>query len=172
MARARALTNLRAADAALAFAIVLAPVLLTHSLAAQGVSSSVLRPTVAASAVFDAHPIGLVSAGIETDAGLYARLGLSAAGGASTASGARAVGELSATGRFLLDPLRQSARGIYATGGLALRVQQATRPRALVLAGLGLEGRPLGRVMPAIEAGLGGGARVSVVLRPVRPARR
>ena len=139
---------------------------------AQRASDPVLRPNVAATVVFDAHPIGLVSAGLETDAGLYARLGLSAGVGASTARGAHTVGELDATGRFLLDPLRQAAHGLYATGGLALRIATTDRPRLFVLAGLGVEGRAIGRVMPAVEAGLGGGARVAVVLRPVRAGRR
>lgn len=170
MARARALTVLRAA-AALAIPLV------TRHAAAQGggpraAGDPLLRPSVGATVVFDAHPLGLVNAGVEGDAGLYARLGLTAGIGASDASRAHAVGELDATGRFLLDPLRQSARGVYATGGLALRVERATRPRVLVLAGLGVEGRPVGRVMPAVEAGLGGGVRLGVVLRPVRAGRR
>ena len=133
-------------------------------------SGAALRPSVGATAVFATHTLGLVSAGLEGDAGLYARLGLAASAGASTDG--RAVGEVAGTGRFLLDPLRQSSRGLYATGGLALRVEHAVRPRLFVLAGLGLEGRPVGRVVPAVEAGVGGGARLGVVLRPVRPGRR
>ena len=131
-----------------------------------------LRPNVGVTAVVATHPIGLASVGVERDAGLYARVGLVASGGASTADGGRAVGEVAAIGRFLLDPLRQQAHGIYATGGLALRVEHAARPRPFVLAGLGVEGRPLGHVMPALEAGLGGGARVGIVLRPLRANRR
>ncbi|GJG85591.1 hypothetical protein tb265_07720 [Gemmatimonadetes bacterium T265] len=131
-----------------------------------------LRPSVGATAVVGPHTLGLLSAGLEGDAGLYARLGLVAGVGATTGSGGRAVGEVAGIGRFLLDPLRQAPRGIYATGGLAVRVERTARPRTFVLAGLGLEGRPLGRVVPAIEAGVGGGARLGVVLRPLRPGRR
>lgn len=131
-----------------------------------------LRPSVGVTAIVATHPIALASVGIERDAGLYARVGLVASGGASTADGGRAIGEVAAVGRFLLDPLRQSARGVYATGGLALRVEHTARPRLFVLAGVGVEGHPLGRLMPAIEAGLGGGARVGVVLRPLRANRR
>lgn len=130
------------------------------------------RPAVGVTAVAAAHPLALATFGVEGDAGLYARFGLAAAAGATAAHGGRAVGEVAATGRFLLDPLRQAARGLYATGGLALRLEPGERPRPLVLAGLGLEGRPIGRVVPAVEAGLGGGARLGVVLRPVRPGRR
>ncbi len=174
MARARTLTRARTQSrtARVALAALLALVVGARRGAAQPAADAPLRPSLAATAVFDAHPLGLVSAGVEGDAGLYTRLGLSAAIGTSTASGAHTVGEVAATGRFLLDPLRQQAHGVYATGGLALRLQRATRPRPLVLAGLGVEGRPLGPVMPALEAGLGGGARLGVVLRPARPRRR
>lgn len=133
---------------------------------------SALRPSAAATAVIATHPIGLASVGLERDLGLYARFGIVGSAGASAADGGRAVGEVAAIGRFLLDPLRQSSRGVYATGGLALRVERTTRPRPFVLAGLGVEGRPRGRVIPALEAGLGGGARVSLVLRPTRANRR
>lgn len=159
MARARAL-------------IAVAGVAVARHAPAQQAPGPTLRPSVAATAIIGTHTLGLVSAGLERDAGLYARLGLTAGVGASVTGNGRAVGEIAATGRFLLDPLRQSSRGVYATGGLALRVERAARPRALVLAGLGVEGRPLGRIVPAVEAGVGGGARVSVVLRPVRPGRR
>lgn len=135
-------------------------------------TTAALRPSVGLAGIVGAHPTALAQLGLETDAGLYARFGIVAGGGATSAHGGRAVGELAASARFLLDPLRQQARGLYATGGLALRAEQGTRPRVFVLAGLGLEGRPHGRVIPALEAGLGGGARLGIVLRPVRPGRR
>ncbi len=166
MARTRALTAVTTAAALAAQALVI-----RHATAQQAPEAT-LRPSVAATAIIAAHPLGLASVGLEGDAGLYARLGLAAGVGVSAGGGGRTVGEVAATGRFLLDPLRQSSRGVYATGGLALRLQHAARPRTFVLAGLGVEGRPLGRFMPAIEAGIGGGTRVSVVLRPLRSGRR
>ena len=163
MARTRAL---------IAAAIAVAGVVVVRHAAAQQAPGPTLRPSVAATAVVGTHALGVVSACLEGDAGLYTRLGLTAGVGASAGDNGRAVGEVTAIGRFLLDPLRQASRGVYATGGLALRVEHAVRPRALVLAGLGVEGRPLGRVVPALEAGVGGGVRISVVFRPLRPGRR
>lgn len=165
MARTRALT-----------AGIIAGLAIAHRAAAQQVfqaaAGPTVRPSVAATVIVGRQTIWLADVGLERDAGLYTRFGLVAGIGGTGAGGGRAVGEIDAIGRFLLDPLRQSARGVYATGGLALRVEHAARPRTLILAGFGIEGRPLGRVMPAIEASVGGGARVSIVLRPVRPGRR
>lgn len=158
MARARPL-GASAGAAALAAALGAAP-------------ARAQRPSAALTAVAASHPLALAGVGLEGDAGLSARLGLAAAAGVAAGGGGRAAGEFAATGRFLLDPLRQAPRGVYATGGLALRVVRAEQPRALVLAGVGVEGRPRGRVVPALEAGFGGGARVSFVLRPARPGRR
>ncbi len=123
------------------------------------------------------EPASLAGVGAFVDAGPYARVGLVAAGGvvwADAAGGraARAAGEASLVARFLLDPLRQAPRGVYAGGGVGVRAA-AGRGRPFLLGALGVEGRRArAGVAPALEIGVGGGARVSVVLRRARAGRR
>ena len=113
--------------------------------------------------------------GAEVDAGLYVRLGVIAAAGVTggeddegAAFGAR--GE--AVVRFLLDPLRQSRRGAYLGGGAGVRKDGRGDPRGYVLAVVGVEGAPRGGWAPSLEVGVGGGARLAVVLRRAPADRR
>ena len=71
----------------------------------------------------------------------------------------RVTGRAEIVGRFLLDPLYEHRWGPYVAGGLGV----AAHPYVLVL--LGLEGPRLGRVTPALEAGLGDGVRLGFALR-------
>ncbi len=74
--------------------------------------------------------------------------------------------------RFHLDPYRQDRRGVYAGGGVGVRHVAGDALRPLLVALVGVELAPRGSVVPAIEAGVGGGARLGVVLRSLRPGRR
>ena len=74
--------------------------------------------------------------------------------------------------RFLLDPLLQFKRAPYAGGGVSLRHDPGSRNRAFLLLVVGYEGAPRRGVLPSVELGLGGGARVGVVLRQAIPGRR
>jgi hypothetical protein len=60
---------------------------------------------------------------------------------------------------------------VYAGGGLAVRAADGDgRPFALLV--LGVEGRARGGAAPAVELGIGHGARLGFVLRRARPGRR
>ena len=114
--------------------------------------------------------------GLLADAGSYVRVGaLAGVGVTRSTSGGRAravpAAELAVVGRFLLDPFRQGARGVYAGGGVAVRAADGDgRPFLLLM--VGVEGRARGGTAPAVELGLGHGARLGVALRRVRPGRR
>lgn len=113
--------------------------------------------------------------GITVPAGIYVRSGLIAGIGA----GRHGVeGRTDLVSRFSLDPFRQSRWAPYAGGGLSGRYRSKLDggSKAYLLIFLGVEG-PLavGQMsgwVPAVEAGLGGGARVAVILRRGINARR
>ena len=113
--------------------------------------------------------------GFTVPAGIYVRTGLVAGIGA----GRHGVeGRADLISRFSFDPFRQSRWAPYAGAGFSgrYRSQLDGGARAYLLAFLGLEGplrfgQTVGWV-PAVEVGLGGGARVGVILRRGINARR
>ncbi len=116
-----------------------------------------------------------VAYGFSVPAGIYVRTGLVAGIGA----GRHGVdGRTDAIARFSMDPFRQSRWAPYAGAGLSgrYRSERDGGSRAYLLVFLGLEG-PLALGVrdgwvPAFELGLGGGARVGVILRRGVNARR
>lgn len=113
--------------------------------------------------------------GFTVPSGIYVRSGLVAGVGA----GRHGVeGRTDFVSRFSLDPFRQSRWAPYAGGGVSGRYRSeldgGSRGYLMIL--LGVEGPlPLGRTegwVPAVEVGLGGGARVAVVIRRAINARR
>ena len=113
--------------------------------------------------------------GVTVPAGVYMRTGLVAGLG----GGEHGVeGRTDLVARFSLDPFRQSRWAPYAGGGISGRYRSKADggSRAYLMIYLGLEGAlPVGRtsgIVPAFEVGLGGGARVAVVLRRGINARR
>lgn len=117
------------------------------------------------------HVLG--GAGVSFPAGVYARLGLNGAAGiaradSSTLTAARIDGTL----RFLLDPFRQSRVGLYGLAGVSGMYLERDGWTPRVVLGFGLEGRARGKSIGSIEFALGGGARVSLVIRRARVDRR
>ncbi len=115
--------------------------------------------------------------GVETDAGLYVRVGAVGGVGVTGFGGDRTLGgRAEAVARFVLDPLRQSRRGAYVGGGVGVLGDVTRGAHAYLLAVLGVEldGARHGRGgwAPAVEVGIGGGARLSIVLRRTRPNAR
>lgn len=113
--------------------------------------------------------------GLSVPAGIYVRSGLVAGLG----GGRHGVeGRTDFISRFSLDPFRQSRWAPYAGGGISGRYRSKLDggSHAYLLIFLGVEGPlPLGQTsgwVPAIELGLGGGARVGVILRRGINARR
>jgi hypothetical protein len=113
--------------------------------------------------------------GVTFPAGIYVRSGgVIAAGGGGKGFDSR----LDLFSRFNLDPFREVRWGFYAGGGVSGRYVERDSPKghAYLLVFAGLEG-PLKYAsvagwVPAIEIGLGGGARIGVALRQEIPGRR
>lgn len=114
------------------------------------------------------------TSGVEAGLGLSVPLGLYARAGMVGGIGAGSHGVQGRTDlltRFSLDPFRQSRWAPYVGGGISgrYRSEEDGGSHAFLLIYLGLEGAlPLGRTsgwVPAFELGLGGGARVGVILR-------
>jgi hypothetical protein len=120
------------------------------------------------------HAVQLI-AGVAIPLGNYVRLGLGAGGGVARGDGDDpAIG--SARGdvaiRFLLDPYRESRWGLSAGGGLTVRHEPGHGTRGFLAILLDIEAPPSGRIVPALQLGLGGGSRVGIVLRGTREGRR
>lgn len=118
----------------------------------------------------DAAHAGL---GLNVPLGTYVRLGALAAGGLARADGESVrSARVDLVARFVFDPLRQHRWGPYGGGGASVRYERPgpLHPRLLLV--LGVEGRPLHGIMPALETGFGGGTRVGLVLRRVVAERR
>jgi hypothetical protein len=77
--------------------------------------------------------------------------------------GQRMAGRIEGSLHLLVDPGRQRGVAPYATAGLAVELSDGSRE--YLMAGLGLESRPGRRGGWVIEAGAGGGWRVSVGYR-------
>ena len=113
--------------------------------------------------------------GFSVSTGIYVRSGLVAGIGAGRHG---AEGRTDLISRFSLDPFRQSRWAPYGGAGLSGRYRSKLDggSRAYLLVFLGLEGPlPLGETagwVPAVEVGLGGGARVGLILRRGINARR
>jgi hypothetical protein len=137
---------------------------------AQADSPTRVSPEVRVDALFGSRPAVQAGAGIQVPFGYYVRIGADAAVGLRTGSiplgGARADGRVDILGRFLLDPFRQSRYGFSAGAGLSTRLERGERATPLLLVALELEGRrATNGWVPALQVGLGGGARVGLVLR-------
>ena len=111
--------------------------------------------------------------GFTVPAGTYVRLGgVVAAGQAFSDGDASFAGRVDALARFHVDPFRESRWAPYAGGGIGLVYDERDKWRAVLVGALGIEGPPGGGVVPALEVGFGGGARVGIVLRRAMPGRR
>jgi hypothetical protein len=115
--------------------------------------------------------------GLNLQLGTYVRLELVGAGGAGWEhgeSGTSARGDVLA--RFTFDPFRERRWGLSAGGGLSVRYDNRAGSdddwRALIAIVLDLEGPRTGPIAPAIQLGLGGGARVGAILRGADRFRR
>jgi hypothetical protein len=97
------------------------------------------------------------------------RSGLDLAAGANNDG---ASGRVDLFARFHFDPFRERKWGPYGGGGISARFDEGRKWRPYLLAFVGLDGPASGGVAPAVELGLGGGARIGVILRRAAPNRR
>ena len=136
-----------------------------------------VQPEVRLDVIAGHEPAVQVGAGLQIPMGFYVRVGLAGAVGVNTkdrsvppGSPESPPGPLDARAdlliRFLLDPFRQSAYGLSLGGGLSARAEPGDRVRPRLLVAIDVEGRRSSRgLVPALQLGLGGGARIGVVLR-------
>lgn len=142
---------------------------------AQSVTAMRVEPEVRADVLFGRDAAVQAGAGVQIPFGYYVRVGADASVGARTGAvpGSRVDGRIDILGRFLLDPFRQTAYGFSAGAGLSTRFEQGERSTPLLLVALELEGRrPVSGWVPALQLGVGGGARVGLVLRRGEPGVR
>lgn len=119
------------------------------------------------------HTTIQAAAGFNMAAGNYVRWGLVAAVGATRRDDhTAATWRADAVVRFLLDPFRESPRGLYGLAGVSAMDDGSRDVEPAILVGVGVEGRARGAVIPALELALGGGTRFAMVLRRTRPRRR
>jgi hypothetical protein len=74
--------------------------------------------------------------------------------------------------RFHLDPFRESRYGPFAGGGISTRFDHNRTGRVFLLLIVGVDGPVSRGVTTSFEAGLGGGARLGVVIRRATRERR
>jgi hypothetical protein len=105
--------------------------------------------------------------GIVLPLGMYVRLGIDGAAGVTHIDGAmRGSGRVDAIGRFLLDPFREVPVAVSVGGGVSVPyVNDGTRTRPYATVVVDVEGRRKRGMTPAVQVGLGGGARIGVVIR-------
>ncbi len=110
-----------------------------------------------------------LGAGFMMDAGTYVRTGVVAGVGFSRNG---LSGRIDAIARFHFDPFRQSRWGPYGGGGISGRFDSDEKGRAYLLLLFGLDGPVYSGATPAFELGLGGGARIGVIVRRATAERR
>lgn len=99
----------------------------------------------------------------------YVRLGATVAGGTALRDGrAGTSARADLTARYLLDPYAETRWGAYGGAGLSARWESDARWRSYLLLVGGVEGPAHGGWRTALEVGLGGGARIGMVLRRAR----
>jgi hypothetical protein len=108
--------------------------------------------------------------GVVVPAGVYARVGLDGGFGTRWHEGSSSsVGRVDLIARFLFDPIRENDVAFSVGGGLSTPIDgDGFRTPYLTLV-VDVEGRRHGGYTPAIELGLGGGARIGFVLRRSPP---
>ncbi len=135
--------------------------------AAQDVPLPAAMPELRADVIVGHQPAAQIGAGVQIPMGYYARIGVVAAGGLRLDDvSPRVDARVDVIARFLLDPFRQARYGLSLGGGLGIRAEPSDRLRPVLLVALELEGkRAQGGWVPAVQAGLGGGGRIGVILR-------
>jgi hypothetical protein len=111
--------------------------------------------------------------GFSVPASTYVRLGLVGGFGRAWADGKSTwAGRIDGVVRFVVDPLREFRWAPYGSGGVGGLYDGDGHWRAVLVGVLGIEGPKSGPIVPAIEAGFGGGARFGLSVRRAMPGRR
>ncbi len=125
-----------------------------------------VRPEIRADLLGAAPYAAQLGAGLNTNLGYYARLEVDAGGGALREHDALVgTGRVDALARLLLDPFGESHWGLSLGGGVSARYRAGDRVRPYLAVVADLEGPKVGGQRVALQAGVGGGVRVGVVVR-------
>ncbi len=167
---ARAIISARMAVPALAIAHMAVPALAMAQ-------ADVLKPPMQFEARIDAlggPPAGAQGGvGANVMAGYYLRIGADIAAGVSSRDGnAVSSGRADFVARYLLDPFSEMRWGPYVGGGFTAQWDRGANWRGDLLFLIGLEGPVHAGWRTSVELGLGGGARLGVVLRRARSVGR
>ncbi len=115
---------------------------------------------------------GQLGFGANVAADSYVRVGIDLAGGlAASGGGAVSTARADFITRYLFDPFKEISWGPYAGGGFSAqwdRRADSNNWRGDLLVVIGVEGPAHSGWRTSIELGLGGGARLGVVLRRAR----
>ncbi len=135
-------------------------------------SAGRIQPEVRLEFIGARDPVVQFGAGVWLRAGTYVRIGLLGATGAAVRSDSAVLASrIDLQARYVLDPFAESRWGVYGIGGVSLMHVRGGDVEPRLVLGVGLEGRPR-RVVRAVEAGLGGGARLALAIRRAVPGRR
>jgi hypothetical protein len=128
-----------------------------------------LQPEARVEGLVARHSGVAAMAGVNAPFGYYIRAGVAVGAGVVDGNaGAQRTLRADLAVRFLLDPFAEHPWGPYAGGGLTVRRDGNAAAEAGVLLILGVETARRPRWTPAIELGLGRGARLALVLRQSR----
>lgn len=109
-------------------------------------------------------------AGLAVPVGVYVRFSVDGAVGERWTQGVSATeGRVDAIARFLLDPLRENSTALSIGGGLSTPIRRDGAHTPYLTVVVDVEGRRRAGWTPGVEAGLGGGARIGLVLRRSPP---
>ena len=118
-------------------------------------------------AIVDGGMAAEVGMGRQLALDYYVRLGLTGAVGASRRAGVtKTSGRVDVVARYLLDPFRELGWGFSLGGGVSAAYTDGdahVHPYLTVVADL--EGRRRRGISPAVQLGLGGGARIGLAFR-------
>lgn len=130
---------------------------------------SPVAPEVRVDGIFarvDAIHIGV---GATIPLGNYVRAGFVAGSGLSVDGRSSRIDFIA---RFHLDPFRESRWAPYAGGGLTTRFDQGANAHTYLMLLAGADGPAQNGMAFSVEAALGGGGRVGIILRRARKERR
>ena len=132
----------------------------------------VAQPEVRTELSVASQAVAAVGAGVNVPAGYYVRVGSGVVVGRELGANPGNAVRADLTVRFLADPFAESRWGPYGGGGVAVnwRAGRSGRAAVMLVAGTDLPRRAGWR--PALEVGVGDGARIAVVFRHARRSGR
>lgn len=126
-------------------------------------------PEIRVDGILGRGPTIHAGAGAEIPLGYYVRLGLLGSAGVTRLDGATMHSErFDVLARYLLDPFRETPDALSLGGGVSFVARQGQRARPYLVVVADIEGKRRGSWSPALQLGLGGGARLGLALRRSR----